>query len=587
MRKFSSSLFLAVLIAALLGVLPASAQQVPSFPGNEQGWVHYSTRGNSVNPADTSCTGCVPPGAVGAATNAYVTGAGTPPQGSGSLQHATGDGVGGGGVTGRGGRLWSTVGDLNGVRLADIVEISYWTYRDASSPNTVLQTSINLYVDLGGDGNAYSFSFGAFPTTNSANDALLVFEPTYNSGTANLEDTWQKWTITQSSGLWWDVRNNAATNVPCGGPGGCQTLAQIVANYPNAVVYGGTPAQQAAPISGNTSVGAIFNGFLFSSGSSGGTPWENYLGNIDVVTFNVGGTNPFNITYDFELSGYVLAFNPNPPFATDDCLVDTTIVVEIRGAGGGSVVTGATNAVTLTLTSGTGIITGTLTQNAVAGVATFNDIQFVTPGVKQVTASATGFANVASASFNIAETPACAAPPPPPPPPPPAGGSTTTTTTAGARLTADGISALTTAGNGIGTPGANATWTYILTNVSGSTLNNVTARITYADDDMQGVSATSSIGANGTFSKGSLLVDYALGTLNAGQSVTLTIVTTLPNRSGIFTGLLVASVDGTPEANAILSVSTITRLPATGETPLWARLLRQALASVLALQALR
>jgi len=84
-----------------------------------------------------------------------------------------------------------------------------------------------------------------------------------------------------------------------------------------------------------------------------------------------------------------------------------------------------------------------------------------------------------------------------------------------------------------------------------------------------------------------LLTDYAIGTLGAGDSVTLTIATQLPNRGGIFSGFLVVSVGGAPEADALLSISTITSLPSTGETPLWATLLRQALAILSVFQTLR
>jgi hypothetical protein len=80
------------------------------------------------------------------------------------------------------------------------------------------------------------------PVTSNTGDAVLVYEPIYNCniptclGNTLPANTWQTWTITQSQGLWWDVRGNAAPNPPCGI--GCETLGDIVIDYPNAQVYG-------------------------------------------------------------------------------------------------------------------------------------------------------------------------------------------------------------------------------------------------------------------------------------------------------------------------------------------------------------
>jgi hypothetical protein len=162
--------------------------------------------------------------------------------------------------------------------------------------------------------------------------------------------------------------------------------------------------------------------------------------------------------------------------------------------------------------------------------------------------------------------------------------STTTTTTkdavvvsiGGQRLVASGIRVL-DAGSGspIGIPGDTVTWTYTAQNVSDGTIDNITAWVVYPDDDMIGVSATTDRDVDGSFSRGSLLVDFNIGTLNAGELTTLTIVTRLPDRAGIFRGLLTASINAIPEANAELVITTVTTLPTTGEMPLWAKSLRQ------------
>jgi uncharacterized protein len=135
----------------------------------------------------------------------------------------------------------------------------------------------------------------------------------------------------------------------------------------------------------------------------------------------------------------------------------------------------------------------------------------------------------------------------------------------------------------IARPGAQIVWTYTVENISGGTLNDVRARVRFADDDMIGVSATSSIRVEGGFSRGSLLVDYNLGTITANQLITLTITTRLPNRAAIYTGTLTASVGGAQQTQfATLSVTAAGTLPATGETPIWSVPLRSTLLLVIA-----
>jgi hypothetical protein len=68
-----------------------------------------------------------------------------------------------------------------------------------------------------------------------------------------------------------------------------------------------------------------------------------------------------------------------------------------------TVATEFTGAVTLSVSSGPGSISGTLTQNAVAGVVTFNDIQFDTPGDYILLAEAVGLDDGFSASILITD----------------------------------------------------------------------------------------------------------------------------------------------------------------------------------------
>lgn len=256
-----SSVFMVVAFALLLLGISVQAGTVSpvvigpanilAYPAGPGGWYGYVTRGNGNTSPETS-TG----------RYNFVYGPGTPPLGTGSLRLRTGSGTGGSGVSGNGGRVFFPNRDLDGVLLSSITSFSYSTYISARNSGTVVAPGINLYVDLDGSG-----------TYSNAVDALLVYEPTYTGTT--LTSTWQTWNlIGNPSAVWWDVRGNATPATP---PTGSLTLAAIATAFPNARVF---------PFGGGA-------GTIFVVGSSGGTPFDNFDGNIDNVVINTR-------TYNFE-----------------------------------------------------------------------------------------------------------------------------------------------------------------------------------------------------------------------------------------------------------------------------------------------
>lgn len=86
----------------------------------------------------------------------------------------------------------------------------------------------------------------------------------------------------------------------------------------------------------------------------------------------------------------------------------TQPVIEVRDASG-SRVTSATNAVTATITSGSGSLGGTTTVNAVAGVATFTNLVINGTGAHTVTFSSAGLSSTSSAPLTVAAPPTSSA----------------------------------------------------------------------------------------------------------------------------------------------------------------------------------
>ncbi|HEU4994843.1 MAG TPA: hypothetical protein VFT29_08485 [Gemmatimonadaceae bacterium] len=174
--------------------------------------------------------------------------------------------------------------------------------------------------------------------------------------------------------------------------------------------------------SGTGTSGAVLGGTLTRAAVNG------------VATFN-------NLTIDKPGTGYTLTVTStgltsasSSAFAVNAAPTKLGFVVQPSGAGAGGVITpsiqvavqdaqgatvpGATNSVTLAITSGTGtagaVLGGTLTRAAVNGVATFNNITVDRAGTGYtLTATATNLTSATSAAFDVAAAAAgCASPQP-------------------------------------------------------------------------------------------------------------------------------------------------------------------------------
>lgn len=95
-----------------------------------------------------------------------------------------------------------------------------------------------------------------------------------------------------------------------------------------------------------------------------------------------------------------LAIRTQPVGAASGVALGTQPVIEIRDAQG-SLVGTATNTVTASLASGSGILSGTVAVAAVAGVATFTNLVITGAGTDTVQFSATGLSGVVSGSVTI------------------------------------------------------------------------------------------------------------------------------------------------------------------------------------------
>ncbi len=220
---FSASLFVLLINTAL-------AATVDITPGNPQGWGFFLESGTN-------------------GSGQFVTGPGAPPAGSGSSQLVvtaadTGSALG--------------VIAYDGVLLADIDAMSYWTYRTSGS--SALAVALQMNVDLDVTDGDLSYQ------------GRLVFEPYRNGSPA--AGVWQQWDgINGGNAVWW-ATGSAGTTSGCTQSSPC-TLSALLSGYPNAGIH------------------ASFPGIIFKAGSG----WASFDGNVDQFSITISGAND---TYNFE-----------------------------------------------------------------------------------------------------------------------------------------------------------------------------------------------------------------------------------------------------------------------------------------------
>ncbi len=188
----------------------------------------------------------------------FVVGPATAPLGRGSAEFSID-------ATGR--LLLGTV-DYAGLRLDEIVSLSYDTYRSAPDGSVFAPTlQFNIDYDL-------------TDSDTTTWQGRLVFEPYLTSGNTVLDDTWQTWD--PLAGEWWSSGAPGNTVCPQGNP--C-TWNEVLTNFPNAGIWpNDNPFDTSTPL-GTTQFKA-------------GGPWSpDFVGNVDNFMIRV---DDIRTTYDFE-----------------------------------------------------------------------------------------------------------------------------------------------------------------------------------------------------------------------------------------------------------------------------------------------
>jgi hypothetical protein len=195
---------------------------------------------------------------------------------------------------------------------------------------------------------------------------------------------------------------------------------------PSNALTGGTISPAVSVVvedsSGNTVTGATDPVTLMLTGGTGlaGTltvPAQNGIATFSNVSVSTAGSYTLSAASPSLTSGtsssftisapgsgapppaVKLAFLQQPSNALTQTTISPAATVVVEDSNGNAL-PGATNAVTLTLTSGTGL-TGTLTVIAQNGIATFSSLSVSTAGSYTLSATSPGLASTTSSSFTI------------------------------------------------------------------------------------------------------------------------------------------------------------------------------------------
>ena len=156
---------------------------------------------------------------------------------------------------------------------------------------------------------------------------------------------------------------------------------------------------------------AISSGSGTLSGTTTRTTDVNGLATFDDLSINLSGSKNFTassgaltsaVSSSFTIApggASQLVFKQQPTDAAPGVTITPSMTVAVRDIFGNPVSTAAS--VTMTLSSGTGTLSGTTTRATVDSIATFDDLSIDVTGAKQLTASSTGLASAVSSTFSI------------------------------------------------------------------------------------------------------------------------------------------------------------------------------------------
>jgi len=180
------------------------------------------------------------------------------------------------------------------------------------------------------------------------------------------------------------------------------TFSEDVTGFTNPVsdlVLGGSALPTSASIAGGP---AVYTVTVTGMSVTGAVTLSVPAGAAQDAALLDNEAAPAAATVQWELPAATqVAFVQQPTDAASGATIAPAVTVQLQDAGSNPVAVAGTT-ITLTLTSGTGLLSGTASQvTDAAGLATFNDLSIDLAGLKQLTAASSGLTSAVSGSFTI------------------------------------------------------------------------------------------------------------------------------------------------------------------------------------------
>ncbi len=271
-----------------------------------------------------------------------------------------------------------------------------WYYSGGNNSNGIPSSTTNILFNSDGSatstalvaGTLYDWYVTVSDNVGNQSQITTTYLPSNGAGPAT------KLGFVQQPG-----NTTAGSTIPNFSVAVQDTNGLTVLNATNAITVALLNNPGGSSLVGNTTVNAV-NGVAVFSGININNPGSGYTlqATVSGNTLTAATSTGFNVAGTATQIGFVQQPTGGTAGAT---MSQVQVAVE---DGSGNVVTTANNSITLSLNQNgnTGTLSGTLTQSAVNGVATFNNLSVSSAGTGYtLQASSAGFGNVNSSSFAI------------------------------------------------------------------------------------------------------------------------------------------------------------------------------------------
>lgn len=320
-------------------------------------------------------------------------------------------------VSGMNTEITDSIGHLNNLLNGSLSPLAITSTSPRPSPTSGTSYSDTLGVSGGTLPYSWSLIAGALPAGLSFSSAGIISGTTTAAGTYNFTaQVMDNLSLASSKAFSLTVNPAAASTLvflqqPSNGNAGAVIAPPITVQVKDAFGNNIPTSDISITLSISSGTGTLSGTTMQATNASGLATFNNL--SIDVAGSKTlraaSGSLAPDTSSVFTISpsnSKQLAFVQQPSNATAGATITPAVTVRLKDSLGNNVST-ASVPITLTITTGTGTLSGTTTQSTnTSGLATFSDLSIIPAGSKNLTASSGSLASTASSAFTISPGPA-------------------------------------------------------------------------------------------------------------------------------------------------------------------------------------